>query len=75
MKTQTMGSIVVGRRDVDPRLPSHVAGVHEGNLPPHRRPMGGKNGGSTPTRPERSTGINPTLRLPIDPRMPRLPPP
>ncbi|HVW28007.1 MAG TPA: hypothetical protein VHC69_21740 [Polyangiaceae bacterium] len=74
MKTQTLGSIIVGRPDVDPRSPSHVAGIHEGNLPARRRPMGGANGGAVPTEATRSTGINPKARLPVDPRMPRLPP-
>jgi hypothetical protein len=63
--------IVIGKKDVDPTLPSHVPGVHEGNWPAsarlRRRAIVGV--------PRRSTGISPSNHGPIDPRMPKLTPP
>jgi len=76
MNTKALGSIIVGRAQVDPRLPSHVRGVHEGNWPtnPKERNLTNGSGAQRPTAPTRSTGINAKDRLPIDPDMPRLPP-
>jgi hypothetical protein len=63
--------IVVGKKDVDLTTPSHVSGVHEGNWPERRRSWREAIFGA----PSRSTGINPKRRAPIDPKMPKLPPP
>jgi hypothetical protein len=62
------GAIVVGARDVDPRLPSHISGVRQGNWPDKADRV------NEATASTRSTGINANDRLPIDPQMPRLPP-
>lgn len=71
------GEIVVGRRDVDPSLPSHVPGVHEGNWPLRARRRRGGRSGAAERAPSarRSTGIVPSRHGPIDPRMPLLTPP
>jgi hypothetical protein len=60
-------AIVVGPRDVELTLPSHVRGVHEGNWPAGEEPEEMEEG--------RSTGINAKARAPIDPRSPKLTPP
>lgn len=59
-------SIRVGKPDVDPKAPSHVAGVHEGNDPNSKVRQDGAR---------RSTGISPDEHAPIDPSMPKLTPP
>jgi hypothetical protein len=72
-----VANVRVGKRAVSPALPSHVAGVHQGNHPGalgKRSTLQPKDGGAT-TGPGRSTGINAKGRLPIDPRMPVLSPP
>jgi hypothetical protein len=69
--------IVTGKKDVDPALPSHVPGVHEGNWPLRARRRARRKGEdpSVSGAPRRSTGIAPRIHGPIDPRMPRLTPP
>jgi hypothetical protein len=71
--------IVIGKRDVDPTLPSHVPGVHEGNWPARgrRKALDGDGGDDAVVSgaPRRSTGIAPSIHVPIDPRMPKLTPP
>jgi hypothetical protein len=76
--TTTIGNVTVGRRDVTMDKSSHVPGVHEGNWPKKRlRGAAGMREEDlvSEAAPARSTGINPTKRLPIDSRMPRLTPP
>lgn len=72
-----MARILVGEPDVAMDLPSHVAGVHEGNWPTYgrraRRARGGDPALSGAAR--RSTGISPERHRTIDPRMPKLTPP
>jgi hypothetical protein len=53
--------------------PTHVKGISQGNAPGNYDSMPGHlpDGRSTA---ERSTGINPAKRDPIDPRMPNLSP-
>lgn len=51
---------------MDPKAPSHVAGVHEGNAPNSKVRQDGAR---------RSTGISPDEHAPIDPSMPKLTPP
>jgi hypothetical protein len=67
-----MGKIRVGRPDVAPDTPSHVAGVHQGNTGPHDSQRGHHSDGTADAR--RSTGINPKKHDPILPVMPNLPP-
>lgn len=64
----------VGNADIDPAAPSHIKGVREGNKKGSYEKQSGHlpDGRSTA---ERSTGINPSNRNPIDPRMPNLSPP
>ena len=71
------GNIVIGKRDVDPTLPSHVPGVHEGNWPARRRRTKRARGEDPAVSgtPRRSTGISPKKHGPIDPRMPKITPP
>lgn len=70
-------AIVVGRPDVAPDLPSHVPGVAEGNWPSRRMRRKRASGDDPTLRGDgrRSTGVSPGSREPIDPRMPKLPPP
>lgn len=71
------GNITVGKRDVDPTLPSHVPGVHEGNWPrgARRRKRARGKDPAISGAPRRSTGIAPSKHGPIDSRMPKITPP
>jgi hypothetical protein len=78
-KARTFANLKVGKAHVSPSRPSHVAGIREGN----RRGNIDRERGiiQDPDDPrfakgtaERSTGINPRARNPIDPRMPNLSP-
>jgi hypothetical protein len=67
----------VGQPQVDPAAPAHQPGIHQGNKKGNLK----RNSGLHPTdaltargSAERSTGINPRARNPIDPRMPNLSP-
>lgn len=78
-KRKLMGNLRVGRADVSPSAPSHVRGVREGNRTGALERMSGLHADPDDARfatatAERSTGINPRARNPIDPRMPNLPP-
>jgi hypothetical protein len=68
------GPLRVGKPDTRVTAPAHTPGVREGNDPGGYEDQGGHlpDGRSTA---ERSTGINPRERNPIDPRMPNLSPP
>lgn len=68
-----MASIKVGKPDVSPDAPSHTPGIRQGNASGNYEKQPGHlpNGRGTA---ERSTGINPKARDPIDPRMPNLSP-
>ncbi|BDG01374.1 hypothetical protein [Anaeromyxobacter oryzae] len=78
-KSRWFANLRVGRRDVAPTAPSHVPGIREGNQPGsierevgiHQDPRDRRFATATA---ERSTGINPRARNPIDPRMPNLQP-
>ncbi|MFI6033564.1 hypothetical protein ACIBBD_05160 [Streptomyces sp. NPDC051315] len=66
--------ITVGKPDVEPDKPAHVAGVRRGNhrglikhQPGHRR--------NDRTTARSYTGINAKRRNPVDPDMPNLPTP
>jgi len=79
-RTKIVANLRVGKSDVKPSTPSHVAGVREGNEPGsiyrapgfHQDPEDARFATGTA---ERSTGINPGARDAIDPRMPHLSPP
>lgn len=64
----------VGCPAVTPSRPAHTRGVREGNTPGSylKQPGHLPDGRSTA---ERSTGIDPESKNPIDPRMPNLSPP
>jgi hypothetical protein len=67
-----MARIRVGKPDVRPDDPSHVAGVPQGNAGPFDAQPGHHRDGTADSR--RSTGINPGKRDPILDAMPNLPP-
>ena len=67
-------NLKTGKPDVAPDAPSHVQGIRMGNARGNYGSMPGHNADGTSTA-ERSTGINPQARQPIDPRMPNLSPP
>ncbi len=68
-----MANLRIGKPDTKPDAPAHTKGVREGNEPGayEKQPGHEPDGRSTA---ERSTGINPKARNPIDPRMPNLSP-
>jgi hypothetical protein len=63
----------LGKRDTKADAPGHVKGVRQGNATGNYESQAGHypDGRSGA---ERSTGINPKAREPIDPRMPNLSP-
>ncbi|MFR9673292.1 hypothetical protein [Streptomyces sp. TR06-5] len=67
-----MGRIRVGRSDVEPDTPSHVAGIHQGNEGPYEEQPGHHASGKADAR--RSTGIGGTKHDAIAETMPNLPP-
>jgi hypothetical protein len=68
-----MAEIKVGEPDVSPDLPSHTHGIKQGNSTGSYQSQAGHNPDGTSSA-ERSTGINPAARQPIDPSMPNLSP-
>lgn len=68
-----MDAIRIGKPDVRPDLPAHTPGTRQGNAKGNYERQRGHNPDGTSTA-ERSTGINPTARNPIDPSMPNLSP-
>jgi hypothetical protein len=69
----TMAKLRLGKRDVSTATPTRTKGVFQGNAKGNYDKLVGHlpDGRSTAAR---STGINPHLRDPIDPRMPNLSP-
>ena len=63
----------VGKPDVSPQTPSHVKGIKQGNSKGNYESQAGHKPDGRSTA-ERSTGINPKAREPIDPSMPNLSP-
>jgi len=63
----------VGKPDVSPETPSHVKGIKQGNSKGNYESQAGHKPDGRSTA-ERSTGINPKAREPIDPSMPNLSP-
>ncbi len=56
-----------------PDAPAHTPGIKQGNSRGNYERMAGHNPDGTSTA-QRSTGVNPQAREPIDPRMPNLSP-
>lgn len=72
-----IANVRVGKPDVAPDKPSHTRGVREGNAPEALEQQAGlhpTDNNTARATAERSTGINPDSRNPIDPRMPNLTP-
>jgi hypothetical protein len=69
----TVRNIRIGKADVSPSAPAHTRGVRRGHAKSAYPSESGHlaDGRSTARR---STGINPDLHDPIDPRMPNLSP-
>ena len=67
-----MAQIRVGKPDVRPDAPSHIAGVTQGNKGPTTSQPGHHPDGTADAR--RSTGINAAKRNPLLKIMPNLPP-
>ncbi|WP_273889421.1 hypothetical protein [Rubrobacter naiadicus] len=68
-----MGRLRVGKADVRPDKMAHLKGIRQGNEPGSYEKMPGHLPGGRSTA-ERSTGINPASRNPIDPSSPNLSP-
>jgi len=56
-----------------PDLPAHTPGINQGNSKGNYEKQSGHKADGTSTA-ERSTGVNPDQRDPIDPSMPNLSP-
>jgi hypothetical protein len=65
--------VSTGKADVTADKPSHVKGVKQGNSKGNYEKMPGHNPDGTSTS-ERSTGVDPKSKNPIDPSMPNLSP-
>ncbi len=80
---RTIANIRVGKPDTKPSKSAHTWGVRQGNRPhtligESGARSAGRRGAGRPTgkaSANRSTGINPERRQPLDPTMPNLPPP
>ncbi len=68
-----MANLRLGKPDVKPDTPAHTPGVRQGNEGTTEDQAGHLPDGRATA--ERSTGINPGPKNPIDPRMPNLSPP
>jgi hypothetical protein len=68
-----MPNINLGKPQVTADLPAHTPGIQQGNAKGSYEKMAGHNPDGTSSA-ERSTGINPKSRNPIDPSMPNLSP-
>ena len=60
------------RPPIRPDMPSHTRGTHKGEEWASTHPEPGREGETATAR--SSTGINPRMHEPIDPRMPHMPP-
>jgi len=68
-----MANLKLGKAEVPPDYPAHTPGINQGNARGNYEQGRGHNPDGTSTA-ERSTGINPKSRDPIDPSMPNLSP-
>lgn len=73
-RAMTVHGVRVGRPQAKPTTPTHVRGIGTGHAPGSYERSRGHLPDGTSTA-ERSTGIAPDRRDPIDPRMPNLSPP
>ncbi len=75
--TTTIANVSIGRRQTTLTRPTHVPGIREGNTKGSLAREAGIHQVRDMARStaERSTGINPHKRNPIDPRSPNLSPP
>jgi hypothetical protein len=64
--------IKVGKPDVKVDAPAHTPGIKQGNEGRYEKQAGHRTDGRATS--ERSTGIDPGSKNPIDPRMPTLTP-
>lgn len=65
--------VSTGKADVSADLPSHTKGVNQGNATGNYEKQVGHNPDGTSTA-ERSTGVDPKSKNPIDPSMPNISP-
>jgi hypothetical protein len=65
-------SIRIGKPHTKHDTPGHTRGIRQGNEGPFDKQRGHLSDGRVTA--ERSTGVNPKARDPIDPSMPNLPP-
>lgn len=68
-----MANVRTGKPQGKPDQPVHVKGIKQGNSTGNYEKQSGHTADGRSTA-ERSTGINPKSRNPIDPSMPNLPP-
>lgn len=78
-RQRVFANLRVGKAQAWPSMPAHVKGVRQGNAKGHLEQEPGLHPDPHDRRfatgtAERSTGINPGHRDPIDPRMPNLSP-
>ncbi len=78
-RSRLFANLRVGKAQGHPTRSSHVKGVRQGNSPGNLEKERGLHPDPNDRRfaygtAERSTGINPRARNPIDPRMPNLSP-
>jgi hypothetical protein len=66
-------TLAVGTPQTDTTKPAHTPGVRQGNARGNYDRQAGHRADGRSTA-ERSTGVNPSARNPIDPRMPNLSP-
>jgi hypothetical protein len=66
-------NIRIGKPDIDTKSLGHTRGVRQGNARGNYESQPGHKPDGHATA-ERSTGVNPELENPIDPRMPNIPP-
>ena len=66
-----MAFMKLGRRQVAVDAPAHTPGIKQGNSRGNYEQQAGFLPDGTSTA-ERSTGVDPQARNPVDPRMPRL---
>jgi hypothetical protein len=69
----TQGNVRIGRPDTHPAVAAHTRGGRQGNATGNYRDQPGHTADGRSTA-RRSTGINPGIHDPIDPRSPNLSP-
>ncbi len=74
MAEKIIANVRVGKPDLRPDAPAHIAGVGQGNSPHDDQPGIHKTELQATGTARRSTGINPEKRNPISADMPNLSP-